>query len=202
MQPCYGIKEDRLNELHGGIKALGVGDASCDPQARVLLSLAGLKYTFSYSKMSLSGNSIDKHLSPSHLLDDGLQECAIRLLKFHVRNAKSRVYNLKIQEIYGENIDNSEWLRWQMAWHEKDFLLTNPIKAWLDRYPASDAWLKLSMAVGINSLYQTDSTKFIFDMIRKPIFPLHPGLDYDQNIQLSKLIKSFERDHSRDFKEM
>jgi hypothetical protein len=152
--------------------------------------------------MFISGNSIDKHLSPSHLLDDGLHECATRLLKFHVRNAKSRIYILKTKEFHGENCTNSEWLRWKMAWHEKDFLLTNPIKAWLNRYPVSEAWLKLSLAVGINSLYHFDSSKFIFDMIGKPISPLHPGLDYDQNIQLSKLIKTFERDHSRDLKEM
>lgn len=140
MQPCYGILEERLYELHNQFTELGLGDVSQDFLTRALMSLTGVNYTFSYSKLCLNGSEFETFLTPAHRLDDGLSECVDKLISRLVLKAKSREVSASIKEAFkGKPIPNPEWLRWQMAWIESDRLVDNMSRKWIDRHPERDA---------------------------------------------------------------
>ena len=202
MQPCYGITHDRLSKMYGDLRNTGAGPAHLDAGTRGALFLAGLNYSFSYYKASATGSPHEKHLGPAHLLDDGLSENAQIVLKRLMRAARSRETTQTIDHFEGQGLANEEWSRIQLSWTGGEELVRAPVAKWISRNTPEDSWLRLCLAVGMRSMWATESVRFIHAMMRKPFTCIIPSLDGDGNRRVADIILAFNRNHELDLKEL
>ena len=202
MQPCYGITHDRLSKIYGDLRRTGAGPVHLDAGTRGALFLAGLNYAFSYYKASAAGSLHEKHLAPAHLLDDGLSENARTVLKRLMRAARSRETTQTIDYIKGQGLENEEWCRIQLSWIASDELVRGPVEKWISRSVAEDSWLRLCLAVGIESMWATKSAGFIHAMMMKPFTNIVSSLDGEGNKSVAAIILAFNRNHELDLKEL
>ena len=202
MQPCYGITHDRLSKIYRDLRKTGAGPAHQDAGTRGALFLAGVNYALSYYKASAAGSPHEKHLGPDHLLDDGLSENARVVLKRLMRAARSRETTQTIDHFKGQGLANEEWSRIQLSWTAGDELVRGPVAKWISRTAPEDSWLRLCLAVGMRSMWATESVRFIHAMMRKPFTYIVPGLDGDGNRRVADIIRAFNRDRELDLKEL
>jgi hypothetical protein len=176
MQAIYQIPGE-LFAAHVTRLRVCVRVADCPPRLYALLFLSGLRVAVHYYRAAHGGNEFLTNYAPAHHLDDGLVFMGKLVLAQLAKLAGSRAVRADLVEICGERVP--KFAAVCLSFVGLFDACTPNVRDWIARGDGEANRVRLSFAMGVQSLWQWRPVRYVHELMREPL-----GLDSGELVAL------------------